>query len=503
MMHHGASDSAAVFDGERILTWAGVREIVNRAARALLATDLDVTQRCAVFAENSAEVLLAHLAALYASASSVPCNFHLNAGELAYILADSNTRLLFVDETTAERGLAAARLVGVDRVIGWRCAPRPGLVPWEEWMAAASAESAPTDLVPRPSLLYTSGTTGRPKGVESPPTSFAGGATVAEHLERLATSRFAAAGGPHLAAGPLYHAGPLLGSRSLAVGVPVVIPGRFDPERILAAIDEHQITSTVMVPTHFVRLLKLDPSIREKYDVASLRFVMQTGSACPVDVKRAMIDWWGPVFWESYGATEMGTVCLINSAEWLAHPGSVGRPVPPFVARVLDEKLQPVPPGHTGLLYFEDTTGRGIVYHNRPEAAADLHIAPGVFTLGEIGHVDDDGFVYITDRASDLVVSGGVNIYPAESEQVLITHHAVTDVSCIGVPDPEMGERLVALVVRRPDVKVTEAELVAYCRGRLTHYKCPREVQFVDTLGRTAAGKVNKRTLRDEYCAAR
>jgi long-chain acyl-CoA synthetase len=161
-----------------------------------------------------------------------------------------------------------------------------------------------------------------------------------------------------------------------------------------------------------------------------------------------------------------------------------------------------VPPGQPGLLYFEDTTGRGIVYHNSPEAAADLHIAPGVFTLGEIGYVDDDGFVYITDRASDLVVSGGVNIYPAESEQVLIIHDAVVDVSCIGIPDPEMGERLVALVVRHPDVKATEAELVAYCRGRLTHYKCPREVQFVDTVGRTAAGKVNKRTLRDEFCSA-
>jgi len=328
---------------------------------------------------------------------------------------------------------------------------------------------------------------------------FAGGDTIAEHLEAMKKNRFAEHG-THLVVGPMYHTGPLSGMRLLVAGVPSVILGRFDAETTLQAIEAHRIESAVMVPTHFIRLLALPDDVRERYDVSSMKLVAHTGAACPVDVKRAMIEWWGPVFVEAYGGSEVGTTCSITSQEWLEHPGSVGRPVPPFEAVIVDDQGQPVPAGVEGRLYFRDTTGRGIIYHNDPDKSAAAHLEPGVFTLGEIGYVDADGYVYITDRFSDMIVSGGVNIYPAEAEQVLIEHPAVADVACIGIPDAEMGEQLRALVALEESGGTVEAdELIAFCRERLSTYKCPRSVLVVDDLDRSTMGKLNKRRLRELY----
>jgi acyl-CoA synthetase (AMP-forming)/AMP-acid ligase II len=213
-----------------------------------------------------------------------------------------------------------------------------------------------------------------------------------------------------------------------------------------------------------------------------------------------MIDWFGPVLQDSYGATEVGTTCTISSADWLTHPGSVGRAIAPFRAIVVDDDGREVPAGTEGRLYFEDETGRGIVYPGDPDKTAAAHLRPGVFTLGEIGYISEDGFVYITDRFSDMVVSGGVNIYPAEAEQALMAHPGVADVAVIGVPHAEMGEEVRALVVPAdPAAPPTPAELIAWCRERLAGYKCPRSVEIVETIGRTAMGKVNKRELRAQY----
>jgi len=213
-----------------------------------------------------------------------------------------------------------------------------------------------------------------------------------------------------------------------------------------------------------------------------------------------MIDWWGPVFFDAYGATEVGVTCGITSEEWLEHPGSVGRSVPPFTVLVLDDDDNEVAPGVEGRLFFRDATGRGIIYPNDAAKTAAANIAPGVFTLGEIGYVDADGYVFITDRFSDMVVSGGVNIYPAEAEQVLIRHPEVLDVACIGVPHPEMGEELKALVIPRdPTSPPSAQELIAFCRDNLSHYKCPRTLEIVDDIGRTTMGKVNKKALRAPY----
>jgi long-chain acyl-CoA synthetase len=300
----------------------------------------------------------------------------------------------------------------------------------------------------------------------------------------------------------MYHTGPLSGMRLLVAGVPSVVLGRFDAEATLAAIHEHRLESTVMVPTHFVRLLSLPDEVKARYDVSSMKLVAHTGAKCPIEVKQAMIDWWGPIFVDSYGATEVGTTCSIDSHDWLTHPGSVGRCVPPFSVRTYDEDGLRLGPNVEGRLYFEDATGRGIVYPNDSAKSAASHIEPGVFTLGEIGYFDDDGFVYITDRFSDMVVSGGVNLYPAEAEQVLLTHPEVLDVACIGVPHSEMGEELKALVVPRDVANPpSAADLLAFCRERLSHYKCPRTVDIKTDIGRTAMGKINKRALRASFWA--
>ena len=325
---------------------------------------------------------------------------------------------------------------------------------------------------------------------------------MAEHLENLARNPMAD-WGRHLVVGPMYHTGPLSGARLLAAGVPSVILGRFDAEKTLRAIAEHRIGSSVMVPTHFVRLLALPEAVRNRYDLSSLHRISHTGAKCPVEVKRAMIGWWGPVLVEAYGASEVGTTCMITSEEWLKHPGSVGRAIPPFEALVLDDDGRPVPPRTEGRLYFRDATGRGVIYHNDPEKSAAAHITPGTFTLGEIAYLDEDGYVYITDRFSDMVVSGGVNLYPAEAEQVLIDHPAIADVACIGIPHPEMGEELRALAIAAdPENPPDPASVILWCRERLSPYKCPRSLEWVDDLGRNTMGKINKRKLRAPYWQA-
>ena len=492
-------DEIALRDHLVAMRWTDVDDALDRVANALGNLDLGPAKRVAVYAENAAQTALAHLGALLGGASTVPVNFHLTADETAYILDDSESKVLFVGPETLERGVAAAKQAGVQTIVGWRCPVHPEVIDWDAWLASSVAGAPSLDIEPRPNLLYTSGTTGRPKGTELPPTMFAGGRTMAEHLEGLKANRFAQFG-THLVVGPMYHTGPLSGMRLLVAGIPSVILAKFDAEATLQAIDTYKTESAVMVPTHFVRLLALPDDVRAKYDVSSMKSVAHTGAKCPVDVKRSMIEWWGPVLTDAYGATEVGTTCSITSTEWLAHPGSVGRCIPPFSPRVYDDEGTLLGPNVEGRLFFADATGRGVVYPNDPEKSAAAHIEPGVFTLGEIGYVDDDGYVFITDRFSDMIVSGGANIYPAEAEQVLAKHPAVLDVACIGVPNREMGEELKALIILRdPASPPAASEVIGYCRDNLSHFKCPRSVEFVTDIGRTTMGKVNKRALRAPY----
>jgi len=489
----------ALADEQGQITWAALDILLNRATNALLATGLEGDQRIGVFAHNSAETVIAYLAGLHAGVSSIPINFHLTADEVAYILTDAGAGLLFVGPETAEVGVAAAAKAGVPRVIGWRT-DHPGVTPWTAFMDGGADAEPPTDRAPRPYLHYTSGTTGRPKGAITPPTMFPAADNMVDFFQALREQAALAPPGPGLAVGPLYHTGPLGSTRQLGGGKPLVTLRRFDAEAVLAAIERHRISSVLMVPTHFQRLLALPPDVRARYDVSSLQSVPHTGAACPRDVKRAMIDWFGPVLMDAYGGTESGTTNMISSQEWLEKPGSVGRTLAPFELLVIGEDGEPLPPGEVGQLYFRDTTGRGIIYHNAPEKTAAAHLRPGVFTLGEVGYVDADGYVFITDRVSDMIVSGGVNIYPAEAEQALIRHPAVADVAVIGAPNEAMGEEVKALImVRDPANPPSAEELDAFCRQHLAGFKCPRSYDFVPDLGRNAMGKVNKRNLRRPY----
>jgi long-chain acyl-CoA synthetase len=486
----------ALADERQSWTWAKLDPALNRAANAMRGA-VDAARRVCVFAPNSAETALAYVAGIEAGVSTVPASFHLTARELAYILADSASSVLLVGPETVEAGMAAAAETGVGLVVGWRCEPRGGLVHWEDWIARASDAPPPIDAKPLPHLHYTSGTTGQPKATQTPPQYWPEAATLAEFSDLL---RPKATPSPGLAVGPLYHTGPLGQARNVFAGTALVVVSHFDAEAVLAAIAKYRIAGAVMVPTHFQRLLALPEDVRAKYDVSSMQRLAHTGAACPRDVKRAMIDWFGPVLVEAYGGTEAGSTTFITSPEWLTRPGSVGKALPPYTALIIGPDGRELPANSEGQVYFRDATGRGIIYEGDPEKTAAAHIAPGVFTLGEVGYLDEAGYLFITDRVSDMIVSGGVNIYPAEAEQVLISHPGVADVVVLGVPSAEMGEEAKALVVAEDPANPPSAEeLNTYCRASLAGFKCPRSYDFVTNVGRTVMGKVNKKALRQQF----
>jgi long-chain acyl-CoA synthetase len=490
-------DELAVADDTGSLTWAQLARDLERAAGALLAVASGPDQRVSVLGENAVPTLVAHAAALTVGVGTVATSRQLRADELVDQYTDAGVTCVIAGASSVDSAREAAARSGATTVVAHGAPPTEGAVSWAQFLAAAPP--VPPDAgtrPPRPLLVYTSGTTGRARGaevrwtLELPQT--------AQDYVAAITAESAFPAGPHLVVGPLQHNAPLTSLRHLLAGQPVIVLGKFDAEAVLRLIAEHGVTSTVLVPTHMQRLLALPQDVRDKYDVSSLELVSQTGSACPADTKLAMIEWFGPVFVESYGGSETGTLCRINSTDWLAHRGSVGRPRPPYEVVVLDEEHQPLPAGQVGVLGFRAPEGRGPSYHGDPEKTAKAYLAPGVFTIGDVGYVDEDGFVYITDRIADMVVSGGVNLYPAESEKVLITHPGVAQVAVIGVPHPDLGESLLALVVpagEPPD----PAELAEFARARMAPYKVPRAYEFVDELTYNAMGKPDKKAMRAPY----
>ena len=496
----------ALADDSGTRTWAEVADDLERAAGALLAVAPGPSQRVSVIGENAIPTLEAHAAALTVGVGTVATSRQLRAGELADQYADAGVvcaiagpgSLPAVREAAAQAGLRTLVTYGTGAA-DHTDAP-DGVLPWAQWLA--SAPPVPPDAgqrPPRPLLVYTSGTTGRARGAEVRWTVSLPH-TASEYVAAI-TAESGFPPGPHLVVGPMQHNAPLTSVRHLLAGQPVIILGRFDAEAILRLIAEHGVTSSVMVPTHFQRLLALPAGVRDRYDVSSLRLVSQTGSACPADTKLAMISWFGPILVESYGGSESGTLCRIDSTEWLAHRGSVGRPRAPYQVVVTDEGGRELAAGQVGVLGFRAPEGRGPQYHADPEKTKKAYIAPGVFTLGDVGYVDQDGYVYITDRIADMVVSGGVNLYPAESEQVLIAHPAVAEVAVIGVPHPDLGESLLALVVPAvgSDDPPDPAGLEAWCRDRLAPYKVPRAYEFRTELIYNAMGKPDKKAMRAPY----
>jgi acyl-CoA synthetase (AMP-forming)/AMP-acid ligase II len=493
-------DHPACIDVARGFTLSfGELERRSRAAALLLrAHGLGRDDAVCMLVPNRAEFFELAWAAQRTGLRWTPLNTHLNADDAAYIVGDTGATVIVADASLGALAIAIAEAVPA-LVHRFSCnGAIDGFAPYE---------AARDGLLGQPlgdesegiDMLYSSGTTGRPKGVRFPlpdgPIGTPGRIDVltAEVYGGTAASRF-------LCPAPLYHAAPLRFSMAFQrLGATVVLQDRFDASQVLAAIDVHAITHTALVPTMFSRLLKLPAAERLAADTSSLRHVIHGAAPCPPDVKRAMIDWWGPVLDEYYAATEGVGYCSITSEEWLARPGSVGRPVRGR-AHVLDEDGRELGPTEVGLVYFE--TDGAFEYHNDAAKTASVKNARGWVTLGDIGWVDRDGYLYLTDREADVIISGGVNIYPREAEDVLITHPAVDDVGVIGEPDAEMGERTVAVVKLRPGVAPSaelSAELLGYCTARLSAFKCPRRIDFATELPRLPTGKLQRRVLRAQY----
>jgi long-chain acyl-CoA synthetase len=354
-------------------------------------------------------------------------------------------------------------------------------------------------------MFYTSGTTGRPKGVKRVVQTSLGAQMRA--IPAAGNLLGLDGGGPHLVTGPLYHAAPVgFAAMDLHRGAPLVIMPSWDPQQTLELIEYRAVHNSHRVPTMFVRLLRLDDDVRASYDVHSLHTVLHGAAPVAPQVKQRMIEWWGDVIVEYWGASEGGVVTLVGAQDWLDHPGTVGRAIPTYEVFAADEEGRPLPAGETGALYCRNTVSTKVFeYHNDPGKTASVFLEPGVYTIGDVGRVDDDGYVYLSDRSSNMIISGGVNIYPAEIEQVLIDHPAVGDVAVFGIPDEEWGEQVKAAVQLADGYEPSEQlvlDLQTFARERLAAYKVPRSFDFEDELPRYPTGKLYTRLLKEKYWAA-
>jgi long-chain acyl-CoA synthetase len=457
----------------------------------------------ALLTENSLRALEVYWAALRSGLYITAVNYRLKADEVGYIVNDSGAAALVISAAQAATATAIHELgspaVKLRLAFGGAV---PGYDGYEETIAAAP-DAPPKDQPRGATMLYSSGTTGRPKGVR-PPLPEAQVDGPAESLVELARLAFGFdENAIYLSPGPIYHAAPLRFCGAVqALGGTVVMMPRFDAEQALRAIQDHRVTHAQFVPTMFVRMLKLPREVRDRYDITSLRVAIHAAAPCPVEVKQQMIGWWGPVLVEYYAGTEGNGMTAIDSGTWLTRPGTVGRPILGTVRICADDGTE-LPAGQTGGVYFEQDD-IPFTYHNDPAKtrAAQHPDHPTWTTLGDIGYVDQDGFLFLTDRKAFTIISGGVNIYPQETENVLALHPAVHDVAVIGVPDPEMGEAVAAFVQAAAGVvpgPELEQEIIAFVKSKIAGFKAPRTVHFVDDLPRSEAGKLVKSELKAKY----
>jgi acyl-CoA synthetase (AMP-forming)/AMP-acid ligase II len=492
----------AIDDGQGTCTWSEFNGRVNRWIRLFREHGLEVGDRLSLLIGNRRETFEALTACLHAGITVVPVNYHLMKSEVSYIIQDSGSRGLVTDAEHAQLGAEAVRDTGSELVLRVVTGDTPvaGFTALEPALAGMD-DSEPDAQSSGALLLYTSGTTGRPKGVMND--MFQPGAPLARVvglLNMLGSAFGIPERGRALLVGPWYHSAQIFFSLfPLLRQCQLVIHGRFDAAATLETIDRDHISLCHLVPTQFIRLLRVDPEVRKGFDGGSLQQIWHSGGACPVAVKTRMIEWWGPKFTEFYAASEGGVVATINSEDWLKKPGSVGRAAPGTQIVTVDENGKELPPDTEGVLYVRRTPDRDFFYHNAPEKTKSAYLAPGFFTFGDVGHVDREGFVYITGRSSDVVNSGGVNIYPAEVEAVLVEHPAVGDVAVFAVPDKEFGEQVKAAVVLADGAGATADELNAFARERLAGFKVPRSYDFVPALPRDPSGKLRKQFLRDQY----
>ncbi|MBG0829885.1 acyl-CoA synthetase [Planomonospora sp. ID67723] len=510
-MHPGAIAAASpdrpavIMAGSgRTVTYRELDEESNRLAHLFRAAGLRPGDHIAFMLENHplflAVAWAAHRSGLYYTAISS----RLKTDELAYIVDNCEARVFIssagladvATSVTAATPGVALRLM-LDGVA-------PGFDSYEEAVAAYPVTPI-ADECQGADMLYSSGTTGRPKGVK--PGLWKAPLDAPGPLLQLIQFLFApSAESVYLSPAPLYHAAPLRYCMSFQrLGATIVVMERFDPEQALALIERYGVTHSQWVPTMFIKMLKLPGETRARYDLSSLACAIHAAAPCPVPVKERMIDWWGPIIHEYYAGTEGNGFLYVGSEDWLKHKGTVGRPLL-GVVHVCDEDGAELPAGEHGTVYFSD--GPTFVYHGDEDKtmASRDPLGRGWTTLGDIGYLDEEGFLYLTDRRSYMIISGGVNIYPQEAENVLAIHPKVADVAVFGVPDEEMGEQVKAVVqplsmeAAGPEL---EAELIEYCRARLAPYKCPKSVDFREELPRHPTGKLYKRLLRDEYWPAK
>ncbi|MFI1382527.1 AMP-binding protein [Embleya sp. NPDC020886] len=493
----------------RVVGYAELDAECNRFAHLLYDAGLRPGDHVAIALENHPLYLALTWAAQCSGLIYTPVGVRLHPDELAYVVDNCGARVFVTSAAQAE--LAGAIRDRAPRVERWLMLDGavPGFEPYE--VAVRTCPSTPlASRFEGADMLYSSGTTGRPKGVlpkrEEHPLGTGPALTLFRLIGALYGMDTSGEGGDvYLCPAPLYHAAPLrYCMQFLRAGHTVVVLERFDPEAALAAIERYRVTHSQWVPTMFVRMLKLPADTRERYDLSSLRYAVHAAAPCPPEVKERMLDWWGPVLHEYYAGTEGNGYVGCGPREWLAHRGTVGRAIL-GTPHICDGAGRELPVGEDGLVYFAD--GPQFSYHGDPdktEAGRDP-AGRGWTTLGDIGHLDADGYLYLTDRQSHMVISGGVNIYPQEVENLLALHPAIADVAVFGVPDAELGEQVKAVV--QPAEGATPGpelarELIAYCRARIAHYKCPRSVDFRAELPRHPTGKLYKRLLIDEYRAA-
>nr|WP_294510048.1 acyl-CoA synthetase [uncultured Rhodopila sp.] len=497
-----APDRAAVIDsgsGE-IVTYRQLDERSNRLAQFFYAAGLRRGDTVALFMENTPRFFEVVWAARRSGLYLTAVNRYLTVEEAAYIIADCDAQVLI--SSFARADVAAALpgrlprcrhfLMAGGSIDGWHSyedavAEFPAQPLDEQWLGEL--------------MLYSSGTTGRPKGVRKPlqPVKFDADGALSDLLRGLGFGETTV----YLSPAPMYHAAPLVFciSAQCAGGTVLMMP-RFDPEDVLALIERYRVTHSQFVPTMFVRMLKLPQEVRRRYDLSSHRLTIHAAAPCPVEVKRSMIDWWGPIIHEYYGGTEGNGLTWIDSTAWLAHPGSVGRAVI-GVVHVCDEDGAELPAGEAGLVYFERETIPFAYYKDPERTRASQHpLHPTWSTLGDLGYLDGEGYLYLTDRKAFMIISGGVNIYPREVEDTLVAHEAVRDVAVFGLPDPEMGEQVKAVVELMDGFAPSEllaAELTGFARQRLAHFKVPKSLDFAEALPRLPTGKLYKHALRAEY----
>lgn len=480
-----------------ITTYAELEARSNQGAHLFRSLGLQRGDTIAILLENVPEYFEIAWSAQRSGLRYVCISSRLTPAEAAYIIRDSNATLLITSSKLAEsvrdfpETLPDVRHFMLDQ-------PWPG---FENYLARRQA--MPTDRIADEShgtdMLYSSGTTGRPKGIRAPLPE--GPIDTPPPIAALATGQFGFDDQTiYICPAPFYHAAPLRWSMLVQrLGGTVIAMEKFDAEPALQLIERYRVNAGQWVPTHFVRMLKMPDEVRARYDVSSLRIAIHAAAPCPVPIKKAMIDWWGAILWEYYAGTESNGLTAIGAEEWLSHPGSVGRSMV-GIARICDDAGELLPQGLEGLVYFQD--GLPFEYHNDPEKTAESRNALGWTTLGDIGRLDENGFLYLTDRKSFTIISGGVNIYPQEIENILIAHSKVADAAVIGVPDEEMGERVVAVIqpIDWQDANpVFAQDLVTYVRRHLAGLKVPRQIDFMRELPRQPTGKLYKRLIQSSY----